>query len=58
MSTLYVFDNELLGDYGDKFDAALIDTIICDTDIDCLKKFLADYNSNDYSCSFTTPAIC
>ena len=54
MKTLYVYNNELLGDSGDDFDdTSCVDAINGDTEEACLAKFDADYGSNDYTASFT-----
>ena len=54
MTTLYVYENELLGDEGDDFsDTSCVDSITCDTDYECLAKFEEDYGSNEYTASFT-----
>lgn len=57
MTTLYVYDNELLGDNGADFDdTSCVDSITCDTGEECFAKFEADYGSNDYSASVTKHA--
>lgn len=52
--TAYIFDNELLGDNGDNFEAALIDELT-GTETECLADFEEKYGSNDYTLSFTAP---
>lgn len=53
MKTIYVYSNELLGDNGADFnDESCVDIISCDTEMQCVEKFNADYCSNDYSYSF------
>jgi hypothetical protein len=56
MTTIYVYDNELLGDNGNQFANALIDEYTADTDAACLAWADAKYGTNDYSTSFTAPA--
>lgn len=54
MLTIYVYKNELIGDKGDQFnDESLVDTITCETEDECNKKFEDMYGSNDYSYSYT-----
>lgn len=54
MLTIYVYKNELLGDNSDQFnDKSLVDTITCETEDECDKKFEDMYGSNDYSYSYT-----
>ena len=48
---IYVFDNEKLT--GDNFSAALIDEHEGKSDQECLDWFAAQYDSNDYTASFT-----
>lgn len=50
--TIYVFDNELLGDKGINFALALIDQHD-GTEAECLAWFDANYGPNDYTSSFT-----
>jgi hypothetical protein len=52
MKTIYVFDNELLGDNGDDFKAALIDQHD-GTEPECLAWFDEKYGPNDYTSSFS-----
>lgn len=54
MTTLYVYDNALLGDDGLNFAAALIDQHD-GTDDECLAWFNEKYGANDYTASFTPP---
>ncbi len=57
MKTIYVYQNDLLGDNEDKFDdLSLVDEITCDTDEDCDKEFDEKYDSNDYCYSYTKHA--
>lgn len=56
MKTIYVFDNEKLGDNGDNFSEALIAEHSADTDAECLAWLDEQYGSNDYTASFTAPA--
>ena len=55
MTTIYVFDNALLGDNGDQFAAALIDQHTGNTQSECEAWFSENYDTNDYSFSFTQP---
>lgn len=56
MSIAYVFDNELLGDNGDKFADALIAKFE-GSEEECLNWFNENYDANDYSMSFTAPTF-
>ena len=55
MTTIYVFENALLGDDGDQWKAALIDQHTADTDEACLAWAAEKYDVNDYTSSFTAP---
>jgi hypothetical protein len=52
---LYVFDNELLGDDGTEFSAALCDEIEAETEEECFNKFESEFGSNDFLASFSAP---
>lgn len=52
---IYVYDNALLGDSGDRFAAALIATHDGESNDELLAWFNDNYGSNDYSVSFTAP---
>ena len=52
---LYVFNNELLGDDGTEFAAALCGEIEAETDADCFAKFEDEFGRNDFSASFSAP---
>lgn len=56
MTTLYIYDNEMLGDDGTDFEAALVETIDAHTAAECLALFEDTYNPNYYPASFTGPA--
>lgn len=53
MKTIYVFDNELLGDNGDDFDAAFIEQHQGTTDEECIAWADNKYGTNDCTFSFT-----
>ena len=56
MSTLYIYDNKLLGDDGADFENALTVIIEGSTEAECLETFAEVCNPNDYTASFTGPA--
>ncbi len=55
MTTIYVFDNELLGDSGEEFAVALIDQHTAATQSECEAWFAENYNPNEYTSSYTAP---
>ena len=57
MKTLYVYDNELLGDNGTDFnDTSCVMSFNSDSEEECIARFEADYDSDDYTTSFTRHA--
>ena len=55
MTTIYVYDNEMLGDDGENFAAALIDEKGFASDADAIIWFNEAYGYNDYTASFLAP---
>ena len=53
MTTIYVYDNELLGDDGENFAAALVDEKKFATQEAALAWFNETYGYNEYTASFT-----
>ena len=57
MKTLYVYDNELLGENGTDFnDTSCVMSYIYDSEEECLANFEEEYDSDDYTASFTRHA--
>lgn len=52
---IYVFDNEMLGDDGTKFAAALCDEHEAETEQELFSWFEEKYGGNDFTCSFVAP---
>ena len=54
MHTIYVFDNEFIGEDENSFKKALIDQF-SGSQTECENWFSENYCANDYSYSFTEP---
>lgn len=54
MTTIYIYDNALLGDNGDDYsDESCVDSVTRDTPEECLAEAGENYSSNDYTYSFS-----
>jgi len=55
MKKLYIYENELLGDDGTDFKAALVDVLEGEDDEDLLAQANDLYGINDYTADFLPP---